>query len=215
MEDKPNDTGTGRAHQRDDETLYSVIRRLISEILFPDTSDSPLLQRIKTSVAENGPLLPEASRNTGNNVLLWTRRGSPLRALLVISVGTITLLALTGLLVFMLFFLVATFNAVVVSLLISLAAAGGFLALFFAFVTAIYIGALAIAALVISTTAISTIIAVLIAAGWVGFFCTLWLATKKSVGLAMHSLSMTSSALSAYSPARTARRRQMVDEVSD
>ena len=87
MEDKPNDTGAGRAHQRDDETLYSVIRRLISEILFPDASDSPLLQRIKTSIAENGPLLPEACRNTGNNVLLWTRRGSPLRALLVISVS--------------------------------------------------------------------------------------------------------------------------------
>ncbi|EXB86780.1 hypothetical protein L484_007805 [Morus notabilis] len=219
MEENSNDTGANRAHRRDDETLNGVVHRLISEILFPDasgdTAGAPLLQRIKTSVAENGPLLPEASRNTASNVLLWTRRGSPLRALLVISVGTITLLALTGLLVFMVFFLVATFNAIVVSLLISLAAAGGFLALFFACVTAIYIGALSIAAFVISTTAITTIIAVLIAAGWIGFFCTVWLVIKKSLGLAKHSLSMTSSALSAYSTARHTHQHQTVDKVSD
>ena len=83
----------------------------------------------------------------------------------LLQVGTITLLALTGLLIFMLFFLVATFNAIVISLLLSLAAAGGFLALFLAGVTAIYIGALSIAAFVISATAISTIIAILIATG--------------------------------------------------
>ncbi|CBI28637.3 unnamed protein product, partial [Vitis vinifera] len=102
----------------------------------------------------------------------WTRRGSALRALLVISVGTITLLALTGLLVFMLFFLAATFNAIVISLLMSLAAAGGFLALFFACITAIYIGALSVAVVVISTATISAIIAVLITTGWIGFFWT-------------------------------------------
>lgn len=77
----------------------------------------------------------------------------------------IALLAVTGLLVFMLFFLAATFNAIVISLLMSLAAAGGFLALFFAFVTAIYIGALSVAVVVISTTTISAIIAVIITTG--------------------------------------------------
>lgn len=91
MAENSNDTGANRAHQRDDETLNGVVHRLISEILFPDasgdTAGAPLLQRIKTSVAENGPLLPEASRNTARNVLLWTRRGSPFRALLVISVS--------------------------------------------------------------------------------------------------------------------------------
>ncbi|CAL5331947.1 unnamed protein product [Camellia sinensis] len=60
-------------------------------------------------------------------------------------VGTIIgLLALTGLVVFMLFFLAAAVNAIIISLLVSLAAAGGFLGLFFACVTTIYIGALSV-----------------------------------------------------------------------
>ncbi|XP_068344162.1 U-box domain-containing protein 14-like [Pyrus communis] len=116
----------GEIHTNREETLYGIFHRLIVEILFPGSTSAgaaaPLFQRIKTSLAKNGPLLHEASRNSGRNVLLWTRRGSPLRALLVISVGTITLLALTGLLVFTLFFAAATFNAVAISLLLSLAA---------------------------------------------------------------------------------------------
>lgn len=201
---------------RDDETLYVVIHRMITMILFPDPNSRvasfSLLQRIKISLSENGSHLRDASRNTGRNVLLWTRRGSPIRALFVISVGTITLLTLTGLLVFMLFFLAATINAIIISLLVSLAAAGGFLALFFACLTVIYIGALSVAAFVISTAAISAIVAVLVATGWIGFFCVIWLATKKSVGLAKHSLSMTGSALSAYSSARVARHHSEVDK---
>lgn len=70
----------------------------------------------------------------------------------------------------MLFFVAATINAIVISLLVSLAAAGGFLALFFSCVAAIYIGALSIAVFVISAATISAVIAVLIAAGSVVFF---------------------------------------------
>lgn len=81
------------------------------------------------------------------------------------QVGTITLITLTALVVFMLFLLTATINAIVVSLLLSLAAAGGFLALFFACVTAIYIGASSVAAFVISTATISAIFAVMVATG--------------------------------------------------
>ncbi|KAF2314739.1 hypothetical protein GH714_033399 [Hevea brasiliensis] len=148
------------------ETLYDVIHRMLSMIFFPDSdSSAPLLKRIKNSLSENACLLKDATSNTGRKVLLWARRGSPLRALLVISVGTIALLTLTGLLVFMLFFLAATANAVVVSLLISLAAVGGFMALFFALITAIYIWALSVAVFVISTATISAIIAVFIATG--------------------------------------------------
>lgn len=193
----------------DDEevTLYGVVNRLISSILFPDPkTSSTLVHRIKASVSSNVPLLRDASKNTGRDVLQWTRRGSPLRALLVVSVGTVTLLALTGLLLFMIFFVAATVNAIVISLLMSLAAAGGVLALFFACLTAIYIGALSVAVFVISATTISAIIAALIATGWIGFFWTVWIVTKKSVGLATHSLSMTGSALSAYSSARHFRR---------
>ncbi|XP_022770026.1 uncharacterized protein LOC111313619 [Durio zibethinus] len=201
-----------------EETLYGVLLSLISMIIFPDASSSastPLLQRIKISVSENGPRLSEASKNTGRTVQLWTRRGSPLRALLVISVGTITLLTLAGLLVFMFFFLAATVNVIIISLLISLAVAGGFLALFFTCVTAIYVGALSVAAFVISIATISAIVAVLVATGWVGFFWAVWLGTKKSMGFAKHSLSMTGSVLSACSSKRHAPRYQELDKASD
>ncbi|KAK6127435.1 hypothetical protein DH2020_013745 [Rehmannia glutinosa] len=189
-------------------TLYTIFNRLIAAVFFPDPdSHAPLLQRIKSSLSDNIPLLREASSNTGRHVLIWTRRGSPFRALLVVSVGTIALLVSTGLLVFMLFFAAATINAVVISLLVSLAAAGGFLALFFSCVAAIYVGALTIAVFVISTATISAVIAVLIAAGWIGFFWTLWVAARKSIGLAKHSVSMTGSAVTAYSTAWQSRHQ--------
>ncbi|KAF5950889.1 hypothetical protein HYC85_012882 [Camellia sinensis] len=43
--------------------------------------------------------------------------------------------------------------------------------------------------------------------GWIRFFWTMWLATKKSVGLAKHSLTVTGSVLSAYSSAQHVRSR--------
>ncbi|KAE8713353.1 KANADI like transcription factor, putative isoform 1 [Hibiscus syriacus] len=195
---------------RGEETLHEALHRLVSSIIYPEASASePLLQRIKISVSENVPRLGEASRNTSRSVLQWTRRGSPLRALLVISVGTISFLTLTGLLVFMLFFLAATVNAIIISFLIALAAAGGFLAIFFACVTVIYIGALSVAAFVISTATISTIIAALVATGWVGFFWALWLGTKKSMDLAKLSFTMTGSALSSYSSPHVHRYQEL------
>ncbi|CAN4114714.1 unnamed protein product [Withania somnifera] len=105
----------------------------------------------------------------------------------------------------MVFFVAATVNAIVISLLMSLAAAGGFLALFFASLTAIYIGALSVAVFVISTTTIVAIFAVIVATGWIGFFWSIWLVTKKSASLAKHSLNATGSALSACSSARHVR----------
>ncbi|KAL5668158.1 hypothetical protein ACJX0J_020379, partial [Zea mays] len=78
-------------------------------------------------------------------------------------VGTITLIALTGLLTFMFFLLVATANAIIVSVLMSLAAAGGFLAIFFACLVAVYIGAVSVAIFVISATVISAVVGILVA----------------------------------------------------
>ena len=72
-------------------TLYGVFRRVVAEIFFPDQGSgygsSALLHRIKGSLAENVPLLRDALKNTGRDLLLWTRRGTPLRALLVVSVS--------------------------------------------------------------------------------------------------------------------------------
>ncbi|CAI0428209.1 unnamed protein product [Linum tenue] len=203
-----NKASSRTVHVDDDDggglTLFAVLNRMVSSIFAPASGGgdpAPLLQRIKASLSENGPLLKDATANTGRKILVWTRSGSPLRALLVISVGTIALLAMTGILVFMLFFLAATINAIVISLLMSLAAAGGFLALVFTCLAAIYIGALSIAIFAISTATISAIIAVVVATGWIGFFWTIWLVTKKTVGVATHSLSLTGSAISTYSSA--------------
>ncbi|XP_057784222.1 uncharacterized protein LOC131001673 [Salvia miltiorrhiza] len=206
--DPNEDDYAGDSEHTQDLTLFTLLNRLIAAIFFPGPNSAPLLQRVKTALSENIPLLHDASKNTVGRLLQWTRRGSPLRALFVVSVGTIVFLTLAGLLVFMLFFVAATFNAVVISLVMSLAAAGGFLALFFACIAAIYIGALSVAIFVISTATISCIIAVLIATGWIGFFWTLWIAAQKSIGLAKHSVFITGSAFSAYSSAWHDRRDQ-------
>ena len=79
--------------------------------------------------------------------------------------GTIALLTTMALVVFTLFFVAATANAIIISLLVSLAVAGGFLALFFLSLTTIYIGALSVAAFVISTATVSAVFCVLIASG--------------------------------------------------
>ncbi|KAJ0791825.1 hypothetical protein HanOQP8_Chr01g0010301 [Helianthus annuus] len=66
--------------------------------------------------------------------------------------------------VFTVVFVAATMNAIVISLLISLAAVGGFLAIFFACMTTMYI-LLYVTAFVTFTVTISSIIAALVAAG--------------------------------------------------
>lgn len=177
------------------ESLYSLVCITIGSILFPDSktgyaSSSPLLQRIRNSFAENGPKLREASKKTSREILQWTRRGSYLRALLVITMGTIGLVTTMALVVFALFFVAATFNAIIISLLVSLAAAGGFLALFFLSLAGIYIGALSVAAFVVSTVTISAVVSVLFASGWIGFFYAVWLGARGSLRLVKQSLSV-------------------------
>ncbi|KAK1277919.1 hypothetical protein QJS04_geneDACA017199 [Acorus gramineus] len=190
----------------DGPTLYGLLCTTLSTVFSADSSSS-LFYKVKTACADGGPRVAEACRNTARDVLIWTRKGGTFRALLVVSVGTITLLALTGFLVFILFFLGATISAIVISLLVSLVAVGGFLSLFFSCLIAIYIGALLVATFVISIMTITTIAAVIVATGWVGFLWTLWLAARKSVDLTKHSLNMTSSAISAYSTTRQTHRR--------
>ncbi|GAA0185841.1 voltage-gated ion channel [Lithospermum erythrorhizon] len=188
--------------------LYTIFNSLVSAIVFslPDEKygSAPLLFRVKGAISDSVPVLKEGCKNSANDLLRWTRNGSALRAILVVSVGTIVSLVLTGLLVFMLFFMAATVNAIVISLLLSLAVAGGFLAMFFSCITAIYIGALSVAVFVISIATISAIFAVIIATGWIGFFWIVWLATSGSIHLAKRSLNMTGSVLSAYSVNRHA-----------
>ncbi|KAJ6824442.1 uncharacterized protein M6B38_272820 [Iris pallida] len=188
----------------EEKTLYGVLRGFVADVSGGGGGGSPpMASRIRASLAKTAPDLREASRNSAHDLLRWTRQGSPLRAALVVSVGTIMLLALAGLSVFMLFFVAAMLNAVIISALMSLAAAGGFLALFFACLTAIYIGAFSVAVIVISATTFTAIIAVAIATGWIGFFWIVWMAAKKSMDLSMQLLNTASSSASVrMAPAR-------------
>jgi hypothetical protein len=69
-------------------------------------------------------------------------------------------------LLFFTFFLVAAATAgIVISILMSLGAAGGFLAVTFAFLAAMYVGLLSVAVVVISATTVATVIGITIATG--------------------------------------------------
>jgi hypothetical protein len=61
--------------------IYDVVQSLISE-------PSYTANRIKTSLS---PYIPEASRNYTRRVLRWSRQGSSLRPLLLISVRLLSL----------------------------------------------------------------------------------------------------------------------------
>lgn len=197
-------SGTREVEVGEEDTLATVVRSFVNGVWSPD---EPLLRRLRAASCEAAPRLKGASQNSARDLVEWTRRGSGLRAILVISLGTITLIALTGLLIFMFFLLVATANAVIVSVLMSMAAAGGFLALFFACLVAVYIGAVSIAVFAISATVISAVVGVMIATGWVGFFWMIWFAARKGMDLTKHSIGMTSSAIHSYSASRHANQK--------
>lgn len=123
MDDEPN-ASSASIHTNGEETkkckraetLYGLLHCLISTILFPDpntpAASTPFLHRIKISVSDNAPYVQEASRNTCQNVLLWTRRGSPLRAVFVISVSNIfCFLILLYLLITVRFYLLASYGS--------------------------------------------------------------------------------------------------------
>ncbi|KAI9071695.1 hypothetical protein K1719_046343 [Acacia pycnantha] len=201
-------TKGGSANER--ETLYEILHHVVSEIFVADQgyNRAPLLHRIKTSVSQYAPRIHKASMNTAQDVLLWTRQGSPLRALFVIFKNDIRIAYSTtrgGMMT--LITLGVTFHAIVISLFVLLAIAGGFLALLFACVTVIYIGALSIAIFAICTVTFWASVAILTAAGWIGFLCTLWLVTSKSYELGRQFLTVTSSAIANYAnawhPAKT------------
>jgi len=61
--------------------IYDVVQSLISEPCYT-------ANRIKTSLS---PYIPEASRNYSRRVLRWSRQGSSLRPLLLISVRLLSL----------------------------------------------------------------------------------------------------------------------------
>ncbi|EER98864.1 hypothetical protein BDA96_02G204500 [Sorghum bicolor] len=137
-----------------------------------------------TTARAGAPWLREACENPARDLVAWTRRGGAPRSLLVVLVGSVALVVLTGLLIVVFFVVAAATNAIAVSVVVSMAAAGGFLAVLLAFLAAIYIGALSVAVFVISVTTIATAIAITIATGWVAFFWFVWFTARECLILA-------------------------------
>lgn len=87
-------TGDSSVEERE-ETVFDLLRRFGEGVFLADAAGPqpppPFAHRMRFAFAENVPRVQQACRNSGRRVLLWTRRGSPLRALLVISVSRNTL----------------------------------------------------------------------------------------------------------------------------
>uniref|UniRef100_A0A804MN64 Uncharacterized protein n=1 Tax=Zea mays TaxID=4577 RepID=A0A804MN64_MAIZE len=109
------------------------------------------------------PRLHEACGTAARGLVAWTRRGGAPRCLLVVSVGSVALVALSGLLILVFFVVAAATNAIAFSVVVSLAGAGGFLAVLLAFLAAMYVGAVSVAVFVILATTIATVVAITIA----------------------------------------------------
>ncbi|CAO2201887.1 unnamed protein product [Urochloa humidicola] len=188
---RPVDVVDGAGGEEGD-TLPGVVRGFVDGVWCPGAGgDEPLLRRLKAASRDAAPRLRGASRNSARDLLEWTRRGSGLRAILVIS----ELMKLFGEFIT----LSSPFPDV--------AAAGGFLAIFFACVVAVYIGAVSVAVFAISATVISAVVGVMIATGWVGFFWMVWFAARKSMDLTKHSIGATTSVIQSYSASRHANQK--------
>jgi hypothetical protein len=70
-----------------DDTLPGVLRSFVDGVWSPGADGDPLLRRLRTASCDTAPRLREASRNSARDLLAWTKQGSGLRAILVISVS--------------------------------------------------------------------------------------------------------------------------------
>jgi hypothetical protein len=70
-----------------EDTLPGVLRSFVDGVWSPGADGDPLLRRLRTASCESAPRLREASKNSARDLLAWTKQGSGLRAILVISVS--------------------------------------------------------------------------------------------------------------------------------
>jgi hypothetical protein len=70
------------------DTLPSVFRSFFHGVMHSDDASKPLIRRVRDASSAHAPKLPEASRNSARDLVSWTRSGSTLRALFVLSVSS-------------------------------------------------------------------------------------------------------------------------------
>uniref|UniRef100_A0A0E0ERX2 Uncharacterized protein n=1 Tax=Oryza meridionalis TaxID=40149 RepID=A0A0E0ERX2_9ORYZ len=103
--------------------------------------------------ADGGRLLHDACHGAARGLAAWTRRGGAARALLVASVGSVALAALTVLLAAAFVLVAAATSAAAVAAVVSLAALSALLAV-------AYVGALSVAVFVVAATTAATVVAI-------------------------------------------------------
>ncbi|KAI5063048.1 hypothetical protein GOP47_0021595 [Adiantum capillus-veneris] len=150
----------------------------------------PFLHRTRKSFQERYPQLKDAARHTFTDILQWMHKGGVWRAFLVTAVGVVLLLGLAGLSAFILFFLSATLNAIVIGFLGSVASVGAISTLFFSSLIVIYIGAVVVAVASISTITFLCVGCASTVAGWIGFFWLVWQGLKKGIDICKTSVFM-------------------------
>jgi hypothetical protein len=183
------------------ESVVAVVKELACEIgdSLRNGGKQSWVERTQDLVRAKGPRLNKAIGHASGNVMIWMNQGGFWRKLLVSSVGLVLLIALTGFIVFSLFLLIATANAVVVGLLMSASAVGAFTACFFTALTLIYVGVLTAAAFAIGTATVVCAGAVLFVTGWIAFAWVVWQGVKSSMHIAKNSLALTGEAISTMS----------------
>ncbi|KAG6554841.1 hypothetical protein Mapa_003424 [Marchantia paleacea] len=177
------------------EGLLDVMKEMVTELTKDGRSRRSMLLGSREVVRKNAPRLKQAAKQSSEDLVRWINQGGPWRSFLITVTGLIALLGLTGVAAFLVFFVIATANTFVVAVLGSMAAVGACVALFFAALTAIYIGALSIAVFVISSIAFMTMLAVVTAAGWIAFWWASWQIVKKVLAVARGSIALTASSL--------------------
>ncbi|KAI5063049.1 hypothetical protein GOP47_0021596 [Adiantum capillus-veneris] len=160
------------------------------DVEYYGNSSLAFFHRTRDSFRERSPQLKEAVRHTSAEILQWMHKGGVWRAFLVTTVGVVLLLGLAGLSAFMLFFLIATFNAIVIGFLGSVASVGALTFFFFSSLIVIYVGAIIVAIMSISTITILCIGGALTVAGWIGFFWLVWQGLKKGIDICKASCFM-------------------------
>lgn len=81
--------GAGKEEEEEEITLIGALSRLLAAIFVAGDPSSTLLRRARTAIGDGAASVRIGCRNSSRELLRWTRRGSPLRPLLVVSVSQI------------------------------------------------------------------------------------------------------------------------------
>ncbi|XP_024533765.1 uncharacterized protein LOC112347300 isoform X2 [Selaginella moellendorffii] len=155
-----------------------------------------VLARMRALAYEKGPRAQTAARQTMADLHRWMQESGHLKIALLGAVGLVGLAALVALATFVVVFVSATANAMMISLILSISLVGFLMASFFTSLTAVYVGALLAAGVTISSLTFFSICGMIMAAGWFTFSWGIWNFVRKIFQIVRYSAGSVWSALS-------------------